>query len=106
MNQSLIYALISMFFAGANDTLFKKQDNLNLIPPRGLEPTRDILHSIDNKELNENGLTYSARYSAISLQEIIKNHPELDRIITAWPDLPEHIKTTIKALIDSQPEST
>ena len=25
MNQSLIYALISMFFAGANDTLFKKQ---------------------------------------------------------------------------------
>lgn len=30
-----------------------------------------------------------------------KISPELEQIITAWPELPEHIKTKIKALIQT-----
>jgi hypothetical protein len=36
-----------------------------------------------------------------ALAKNCQNDPDLKQIITAWPELPEHIKTTIKTLIDS-----
>jgi len=30
---------------------------------------------------------------------LLQKHPDLEQIITAWPELPEHIKAAIMALI-------
>jgi hypothetical protein len=52
----------------------------------------------DNKTLNENSKNEE-------VQNPVHNpviSPELQQIITAWPNLPEHIKQTIKTLVESQ----
>jgi hypothetical protein len=36
-----------------------------------------------------------------SLGNILQKHSEIERIVTAWPKLPEHIKAAIKALIQT-----
>lgn len=69
------------------------------MPEVGLEPTQEIRQSIANKELMIRDKTYSARHSAISLQEIIENHPELERLIMAWDELPEEAKQAILSVI-------
>jgi len=53
------------------------------------------------QQLNENANSHSSVCSTFSVQKTIENHPELEQIITAWPQLPEHIKTAVKALIDT-----
>jgi hypothetical protein len=35
------------------------------------------------------------------LAHIVEQHPELARVIEAWPELPEHIKQSIKALLET-----
>ncbi|MHC4587648.1 MAG: hypothetical protein ACYS3N_24250 [Planctomycetota bacterium] len=38
---------------------------------------------------------------AANLAEIAEKHPDLAEIVAVWPDLPEHIKAAIKALIQT-----
>jgi hypothetical protein len=35
----------------------------------------------------------------VPLQEAAKTDPDLARVVTAWPDLPPHIKAAVLALI-------
>ncbi len=34
----------------------------------------------------------------------LENDPDLAQLVKAWPKLPEHIKTAIKALVQTQPK--
>ncbi len=67
-------------------------------PPRvGLEPTRSNLQSLENKALTEN----QNSVLATGLDILLQKYPELEQIITVWPELPEQVKNTIKELIQS-----
>jgi hypothetical protein len=80
------------------------------IPPRGIEPLKGKSHHIDNKALNESTNPNLCASLCKPLQKDTKDtpvkpaenpaiDPELEAIITAWPELPEHIKTEIKILL-------
>ena len=53
--------------------------------------------SAPNKELtkNENPVFDT------SLDNLLQKYPDLAAVVKAWPNLPEHIKAAIKALIES-----
>jgi len=38
---------------------------------------------------------------AENLALLYQKYPELQQIISAWPDLPEHIKAAVKTLVNS-----
>ena len=61
----------------------------------GFEPRPENRKPIENKALTKSCIPVLSTGLDISLQK----HPDLAQIITAWPVLPKHIKTAIKALI-------
>ncbi len=68
-----------------------------LIAPRGFEPLVSNQQPLKNKTLTEN------KNSVLStgLDNLVQKYPELEQIITTWPQLPEHVKNTIKELIQT-----
>jgi hypothetical protein len=68
-----------------------------LLAPRGFETLSENQEPADNKRLTEN----PNPVLSTSLDKILQKYPGLGQIITAWPELPEHIKTEVKALVDS-----
>jgi hypothetical protein len=40
-----------------------------------------------------------AKYGAV-INDFVKKYPELQKIISSWPELPEQVKTTIVELIE------
>jgi hypothetical protein len=63
---------------------------LKVVGATGLEPATSKSQSFVNKEL-------TGKVCLATVQKLPKN-PDLQQIITVWPDLPEHIRAAIKAL--------
>jgi len=57
------------------------------------------LQASNNQKVTESTKDVLSSCLAFSVSEAIEKHPELEQIIIAWPDLPEHIKAAIKALM-------
>ncbi len=67
------------------------------IAPRGFEPLEGNQQDIENKALTED----TNPVLATGLDKTLQKYPELARLIEAWPDLPEHTKAAIKALVQT-----
>jgi hypothetical protein len=71
----------------------------------GFEPTPQNSQGIENKDVTENKKTDTAQKLPKSgnsdIKSIVENCPELEQIITAWPELPEHIRAAIRSLIQA-----
>jgi hypothetical protein len=67
------------------------------IAPRGFEPLSENQEPADNKRLTEN----PNPVLSTSLDNLLQKYPELAQLIKTWPELPEHIKAAIKALVQT-----
>ena len=60
---------------------------------------------LKNKEVKDNLCPISEHKRVQNPVQILQKHPDLEQIIVAWPELPEHIKAAIKALIQTYKET-
>jgi hypothetical protein len=67
------------------------------IAPRGFEPLKEKQQLINNKRLTANDNSVLST----GLDKILQKSPDLEKIIVAWPNLPEHIKAAIKTLVEA-----
>ena len=61
------------------------------------KPSTISPNTLENKALTETGQCDLARNLAL----LVQKHPDLEQILSAWPGLPEHIKTAIMALVQT-----
>jgi len=82
------------------------QDNLYIIPPRGLEPLDENRQAVVNKALTEN----TNPVLDTCLDKTVQKQGNFDtsglpsdlaQIVSVWPSLPEHIKSAVKALVQT-----
>ncbi len=64
---------------------------------RGVEHPNKKAQTTENKRLIEN----DNPVLSTSLDKTLQKHSDLEQIISAWPNLPEHIKVAIQALVES-----
>jgi hypothetical protein len=63
----------------------------------GFEPLAQNTYPLVNKELT----VHSETCLASSLAVLLQSHPELANLLDIWPKLPDHIKSAIRALIQT-----
>jgi F0F1-type ATP synthase beta subunit len=68
------------------------------IPPRGVEPLKGNRQALDNKTLTKNEKPVFATSLAILLQK----YPELQEIISTWPNLTQAAKGAVLELVKSK----
>ena len=71
----------------------------------GFEPTDNgFANRPPNSVTNCNKSTseFDEKNLASCLALLKEKYPDLQQIISAWPELPEHIKQTVKILVESQ----
>ncbi|MCP4612505.1 MAG: hypothetical protein GY845_27720 [Planctomycetes bacterium] len=92
--------------------IISEQCNVELCPTHfcetqskaDIQPLTDTQHP-ENKPLTETDKpgNKSENYNLVSgLFSTLENAPDLRLIVEKWPELPEHIKAAIKALVQTQ----
>ena len=67
-----------------------------------LQPSDSKSEAVNSQPSQNKALTNPEQSVLAScLAQIVQKYPELEQIITAWPQLPEQVKTTIKELIQT-----
>ena len=68
----------------------------------GLEHSKKDLSEVkQNNELNDTLQNTPQPTRVQNPVHILQKHPELQQVVNAWAELPEHIKQTIETLVGS-----